>query len=67
MVTSTYNPAVYTFWGALALASNVAVIVYMVYKMKKTGRNPYKAELYTDLAGYKEVKSLAEETNPVVR
>ena len=60
MVTSTYNPAVYTFWGAFALASNVAVIVYMVYKMKKTGRNPYKGELYTDLAGYKEVKALAE-------
>jgi hypothetical protein len=60
MVTSTYNPLIYTFWGAFALASNVAVIAYMVYKIKKTGRNPYKAELYTDLAGYKKVKALAE-------
>ena len=60
MVTSTYNPAVYTFWGALALASNIGVVVYMIYKVKKTGRNPYKAELYTDLAGYQEVKSLAQ-------
>jgi len=60
MVRSTYNPAVYTFWGALALASNVAVIAYMIYKVRATKRNPYKAELYTDLAGYKEVKSLAQ-------
>jgi hypothetical protein len=60
MVTSTYNPAVYTFWGALALASNIGVVAYMIYKVKKTKRNPYKAELYTDLAGYQEVKSIAQ-------
>ena len=60
MVQSTYNPAVYTCWGAFALASNVAVIVYMAYKIKKTRRNPYLGELYTDLSGYKKIKALAE-------
>jgi hypothetical protein len=32
----------------------------MIYKAVKTKRNPYKAELYTDLAAYKEIKALAE-------
>lgn len=60
MVVSTYNPGIYTFWGAFALASNAAVIVYMVYKIVKTKRNPYKGELYTDLKEYNKLKSLAE-------
>jgi uncharacterized membrane protein len=60
MVTSTYNPTIYTILGALALAVNVAVFVYMIYKAVKTKRNPYKAELYTDLAEYKAIKALAE-------
>ncbi len=60
VVTSTYNPAIYTFWGALSLTFNVGVIVYMLAKIYKTRRNPYAAELYTDLQGYKEVKALAE-------
>ena len=46
--------------GALALGANVAVFVYMIYKSVKTKRNPYKAELYTDLAEYKAIKALAE-------
>jgi len=61
MVTSTYNPVIYTIFGALALAVNVAVLVYMIYKAVKTKRNPYKAELYTDLKQYQEVKALAEQ------
>jgi hypothetical protein len=32
----------------------------MIYKAVKTKRNPYKAELYTDLAEYKAIKALAE-------
>ena len=32
----------------------------MIYKAKKTKRNPYKDELYIDLKKYKEVKVLAE-------
>ncbi|MDF2945209.1 MAG: hypothetical protein K0S01_4067, partial [Herbinix sp.] len=44
----------------LALAANVAVTIYMIYKVVKTKRNPYKGELYVDLKKYQEVKSLAE-------
>lgn len=59
-VASTYNETIYTIVGVLALLSNVAVLVYMLYKMKKTGRNPYKGELYVDLAAYQDIKALAE-------
>ncbi|MEG0979041.1 MAG: DUF5692 family protein [Oscillospiraceae bacterium] len=47
-------------FSLLALIANVGVFVYMVYKVVKTKRNPYKSELYTDLAKYQEVKALAE-------
>ena len=40
--------------------ANVAVLVYMIYKVAKTKRNPYKAELYTDLKEYQAIKALAE-------
>lgn len=60
LVQSTYNPVIYTIFGAVSLAANVAVVVYMIYKIVKTKRNPYKAELYTDLAEYKAIKALAE-------
>ena len=43
----------------LALLSNIAVFVYMVYKIAKTRRNPYTGELFTDLNQYKEIKALA--------
>lgn len=48
----------------LALLANVAVLVYMVYKVVKTKRNPYKGELYTGLKCYHEVKELAAEKQP---
>ena len=60
MVKSTYNTGIYTFFGALSLAANIAVIIYMIYKMAKTKRNPYTAELYTDLKEYKAIKALSE-------
>ncbi len=59
MVQSTYNPAIYTFWGALALGSNVAVIIFMLYRMVKTKKNPYKSELYAGMKEYGEIKALA--------
>ncbi|MDR1271520.1 MAG: DUF5692 family protein [Clostridiales Family XIII bacterium] len=42
-----------------ALASNVAIFAYMIYKVRKTKRNPYKGELYTDLKAYERAESLA--------
>ena len=35
-------------------------IIYMIYKVVKTKRNPCLGELYTDLKQYKEIKALAE-------
>lgn len=59
-VSSTYNTTIYFIVSFLALSANIAVLVYMIYKVTKTKRNPYKAELYTDIAKYKEVAALAE-------
>ena len=60
MVSSSYNPTIYTILGALSLLVNLAVFVYMIMKFKQTKRNPYKAELYVDHSEYKAIKSLAE-------
>jgi hypothetical protein len=60
MVNSTYNPTIYTILGAVSLGVNLAVFVYMMIKIIKTKRNPYKDELYTDLKEYKEIKALAD-------
>jgi len=58
VVKSTYNPTIYTVLSTLALGSNIAVFIYMIYKVKKTKRNPYKEELYTDLDKFKEIKMM---------
>ena len=54
------NPTIYTIVSALALASNIAVIIYMIYKVLKQKKNPYTNEIYTDLKQYKAIKELAE-------
>lgn len=59
-VTSTYNKTPLFIFAFLSLASNIAVIIYMIYKVAKSKRNPYKGELYIDLKEYKEIKSLAQ-------
>ncbi len=59
-VASTYNETPLFIVSFLALLSNVAVLIYMIIKVQKTKRNPYKSELYTDLGEYKEIKALAE-------
>lgn len=59
-VDSTYNPSIYFTVSLLALAANAAVFAYMIYKIIKTKRNPYKGELYTDLKAYQRVAALAE-------
>ncbi|WP_434291360.1 DUF5692 family protein [Clostridium botulinum] len=59
-VKSIYNPALLFAFSFVALVVNMAVFIYMIYKIGKTKRNPYLGELYTDLEKYKEVKSLAE-------
>jgi hypothetical protein len=59
-VKSTHNTTALFIVSLAALLSNVAVAVYMVYKVVKTKRNPYTKELYTDLKCYADVKALAE-------
>lgn len=60
-VASSYNKTPLFAFSFAALAANIAVFIYMLYKVKKTKRNPYSGELYTDLKDYKEIKELAEE------
>ena len=59
-VASSYNKVPLFVFSLLALAANIAVFVYMIYKVVKTKRNPYLGELYTDLKEFKEIKALAE-------
>ena len=57
-VMSTYNPKIYFTVSLIALIANVLVFVYMIYKIKKTKRNPYLGELYIDSPKYAEIKEL---------
>jgi len=59
-VQSSFNTTTYTIMGALALGSNVAVFIYMIYKVIKQKKNPYTNDIYTDLKEYKAIKELAE-------
>lgn len=54
-VKSSHNPVALTIVSSLALASNVAVLIYHVYRIRKNRCNPLKDEVYKDLNGYKEV------------
>jgi hypothetical protein len=54
-VKSSHSPVALWIVSGLALASNVAVLVYEIIKIAKTKRNPLKQEIYTDLAAYKQV------------
>ncbi len=57
-ITSSYNPAALTVVSALALLSNLAVLVYEIVTIVKTKRNPLTQELYADHKAYQ--KNLAE-------
>lgn len=59
-VASTYNTAPLWVFSLASIFSNIAVFVYMIWKMIKIKRNPYLGELYTDLNKYKEIKILSE-------
>lgn len=60
-VDSAYDPKVYTIISALALASNAAVFIYMVYKVIKKKKNPYTNDIYDDLEAHKNIAILADE------
>jgi hypothetical protein len=59
-VASSYNTLPLFAFSFAALASNIAVFVFMIYRVVKTKKNPYLGELYTDLKEYKEIKKCKE-------
>lgn len=54
-VESSHNPTALFVVSFLALASNIAVVILQLYKMKKNKANPLTGEVYTDTKAYKEV------------
>ncbi len=56
-VKSSHNTTAMWIVSALALAANVAVLVYHVYRVVKYKLNPLKDEIYAGLASYRSVKS----------
>lgn len=59
-VKSSHNITALWVVSGLALASNIAVFVYHVYRIVKFKRNPLKEEIYPELAGAIEVKAYQE-------
>lgn len=59
-VKSSHNPTALFIASLAALIANTIVFIYYMYKIIKTKRNSIKGELYIDLKGYKEIKSLAK-------
>lgn len=54
-VASSHNETALWVVSGLALAANIAVLVYHIYKICKHKRNPFKVEVYSDLAAYKKI------------
>jgi len=54
-VKSTHNTTALFIMSFLALAVNAAVLVYEVYKIAKTKKNPLKDDLYSDLKAYRQI------------
>ncbi|MFO7865067.1 MAG: DUF5692 family protein [Salinivirgaceae bacterium] len=54
-VKSSHSETALWLVSGLALLSNVALIVYHVYKIRKNRRNPLTEEVYTDTQAYKKL------------
>jgi len=57
-VKSSHSVTALYVVSILALASNIAVFIYHFGRILKHKKNPLKDEIYTDLAGYKEIIKL---------
>nr|WP_269213819.1 DUF5692 family protein [Schaalia sp. lx-260] len=55
-VDSSHNPAALFTVSAVALAANIAVVIYQIYTVVKRRKNPLHDELYAHLAQYREVR-----------
>jgi len=60
-VDSAYNPTVQFLVSLISLLSNFAIVCYLVYKWKTTGRNPYSGEIYTDMKESQAIKAMADQ------
>lgn len=60
VVESTYNFLTYNLVSGAALAANVGVLAYMLYRIIRSKHNPYTQELYTNLESHKTVTAFAE-------
>lgn len=54
-VASSHSTTALFTVSAIALAANIAVVIYQVYKIVTGKKNPLKDELFTDLAAYQKV------------
>jgi len=54
-VKSSHSASALWIVSALALAVNIGVLVFQIYKMAKTKRNPLNVEMYPDTEAYKKV------------
>ncbi|MDR2610750.1 MAG: DUF5692 family protein [Clostridiales Family XIII bacterium] len=59
-VASSYSPTALFIVSLLALLSNIAIFAFMLYRIAKTKKNPYKGELYSDLAVFKKIRALGD-------
>ena len=57
-VDASHNPTALFVVSAIALAANVAVVVYQVVTIRRRRLNPLRDELYTELPTYQQVASL---------
>lgn len=55
-VKASQNTSALFTISAIALIANITLIIYHVYKIVKTKRNPLKDEIYTDLRSYQLIK-----------
>ncbi len=55
-VKASQNTTALFYVSLIALIANIALIIYHVYKIVKTKRNPFKEEVYTDLESFKLLK-----------
>ncbi|NCC86858.1 MAG: hypothetical protein EOM05_03180 [Clostridia bacterium] len=54
-VKSSHNPKAMLLISIMALAANIGVLVYEIITVSKKKVNPFKQEIYTDLAAHKKV------------
>ena len=57
---SVNNPSVNLVVSVIALAANVAALVYIIYRAKKLGVNPYKHEVFKGTRDFEQAMARAE-------